>query len=74
MQVHRSVICKGPIYLNKSLLPLLEEDSNFSEVAPFLFGLEFAHKSKELVDLVKAIRSTTQRDSRTSFFNKIPKS
>ena len=33
--------------LNKSLLPLLEEESNFDDVAPSLFGLEFACKSKE---------------------------
>ena len=48
--------------LNKSLLPLLEEDSNFDEVAPSLFGPKFAHKSKELIDQAKAIRSTTPKD------------
>ena len=32
--------------LNRSLLPLVEEDSNFDGVAPSLFGLEFACKSK----------------------------
>lgn len=61
-------------HLNKSLLPLLEEDSNFGEVAPSLFGPEFARKSKELVDQVKAIRShsLTQKDGRTPFFRQIP--
>ena len=44
--------------MNKALLPLVEEDSNFGEVAPSLFGLEFAQKSKELVDQVKVRRST----------------
>ena len=44
--------------MNKALLPLVEEDSNFGEVAPSLFGPEFAQKSKELVDQVKAMRST----------------
>ena len=58
-------------HLNKSLLPLLEEDTNFEDVAPSLFGLEFAHKSKDLVDQVRAIRSTTQKDSRP-FFRQVP--
>ena len=44
--------------MNKALLPLVEEDSNFEDVSPSLFGLEFAQKSKELVDQVKAMRST----------------
>ena len=44
--------------MNKALLPLVEEDSNFEDVSPSLFGLEFAQKSKELVDKVKAMRST----------------
>ena len=44
--------------INKTLLPLVEEDSNFGEVSPSLFGPEFAQKSKQLVDQVKAMRST----------------
>lgn len=44
--------------MNKALLPLVEEDSNFEDVSPSLFGPEFAQKSKELVDRVKAMRST----------------
>ena len=44
--------------MNKALLPLVEEDSNFEDVSPSLFGPEFAQKSKELVDQVKAMRST----------------
>ena len=44
--------------INKALLPLVEEDSNFGEVSPSLFGPEFAQKSKQLVDQVKAMRST----------------
>ena len=60
--------------LNKSLLPLLEEDSNFDEVAPSLFGPEFACKSKELVDQVKVIRSTTPKDKPPFFRQGPPKS
>jgi len=41
--------------MNKALLPLVEVDSTFGEVSPSLFGLEFAQKSKNLVDQVKAM-------------------
>ena len=60
-------------HLNKSLLPLLEEDTNFENVAPSLFDPEFARKSKDLVDQVRAItcRSTTQKDLR-QFFRQVP--
>ena len=44
--------------MNKALLPLVKEDSNFGEVSPSLFGPEFAQKSKQHVDQVKAMRST----------------
>jgi len=43
--------------MNKALLPLIEEDENFVDATPALFGPAFAHKSKELVDQVKAMRS-----------------
>ena len=61
-------------HLNKSLLPLLEEDDNFKDVAPSLFGPEFARKSKELIDQVKAIWSTTQKDGKSFFRQGPPKS
>ena len=34
-----------------------EEDQNFVDAAPALFGSAFAQKSKELVDQVKVMRS-----------------
>lgn len=43
--------------MNKPLLPLTEDDDNFTDAAPCLFGSSFAQKSKELVDQVKAMRS-----------------
>ena len=43
--------------LNKSLLPIVEDDINFSEVAPLLFSMEFA-KKQEMVDQVKAMQCT----------------
>jgi len=56
--------------VNKTLLPLVEDDSNFVEVSPSLFGPEFAQKSKDLVDQVKAMRSTLNAPSR--FFDQAP--
>ena len=59
--------------LNKSLLPLTEEDSNFEGVAPSLFGLEFAHKSKDHVEQVKALRSSGgAKESKQQFFRQGP--
>ena len=59
--------------LNKSLLPLTEEDSNFEGVAPSLFGPEFARKSKDHVEQVKALRSSGgARESKQQFFRQGP--
>ena len=33
--------------MNKAILPIVGDDNNFKEAAPFLFGTEFAKKSKE---------------------------
>ena len=56
--------------LNKALLPIVEEDKNFSAAAPQLFGPEFAQKGKDMVDQMKAMRVTTSRkpDRRPQFF------
>ena len=56
--------------MNKALLPLVDEDSTFREVSPSLFGPEFAQKSKQLVDQVKAMRSPL--DTFKLFFNQAP--
>ena len=45
--------------MNKTLLPIVQEDSNFSTAPPQLFGPDFARKSKDLVDQMRAMRSTT---------------
>ena len=47
--------------LNTALMPLVEEDKNFATAPPALFGTEFAQKSKDLVDQVKAIRAIPKR-------------
>ena len=43
--------------INKSLVPLVKEDSDFAEVAPNLFGPEFSKRAKDFVDQVKTLRS-----------------
>ena len=35
--------------VNKALMPIVEDASNFQDSAPTLFGTEFAKKSKRLV-------------------------
>ena len=45
-------------FINKSLVPLVKEDSDFSKVAPNLFGPEFSKGSKDFVDQVKTVRSS----------------
>ena len=62
--------------MNKALLPLIENDENFTDAAPSLFGREFAQKSKELVDQVKAMRShlpgNKDSNNKPHFFSKHP--
>ena len=62
--------------LNSTLLPLVEEDNNFSKAPPSLFGTEFAQKSKDHVDQVKAIRALPRQRStpREPFFRGGPPS
>ena len=63
------------INLNKSLLPIIGADSNFANAAPLLFGTEFAKKEKEMVEQVKAMRSTVSRKAdRRPFFEGVPPS
>ena len=47
--------------LNKAFLPIVGDDNNFKEAAPFLFGTEFVKKSTEMVEQVKAMRSTISK-------------
>ena len=47
--------------LNKALLPIVGDDNNFKEAAPFLFGTELAKKSKVMVEQVKVMRSTISK-------------
>ena len=60
--------------MNKALLPIVGDDDNFKEAAPLLFGTEFAKKSKEMVEQVKAMRSaiTKKPDRKPQFFRSGP--
>lgn len=62
--------------LNTSLMPLVEEDKNFSKAPPTLFGTEFAQRSKDHVDQVRAIRALPRQRStpREPFFRGGPPS
>lgn len=44
--------------VNKSLLPLAKEEEPYSEAPPNLFGADFARRSKDFVEQVKALRSS----------------
>ena len=61
--------------MNKALLPIVGDDDNFKEAAPLLFGTEFAKKSKEMVEQVKARRSAITKKTRAKasrFFRRGP--
>ncbi len=55
--------------LNKVLLPVAKEATNFQSAPPSLFGTEFAKKAKDHVDQVKAMRASlpTKPDTRSPF-------
>ena len=60
--------------INKTLLPIISDDSNFREAAPLLFGTEFAKKGKEMVEQVKAMQSTLHKkwSGNLRFFEEAP--
>lgn len=64
---------KAIMDINKALLPIVQDDSNFTAAAPVLFGSEFGRKSKEHIDQVKALRSTISKETpKRSFFRGNP--
>ena len=52
---------------NKSLLPLAQEDKDFTETSPHLFGPDFAKRSKDHLDQVKALRTSTSQQEKPFF-------
>ena len=55
--------------MNKALLPLVEDDSNFVDAPLSLFRPEFGQRSKDHVEQVKAIRSSLDDKK---FFRNVP--
>ena len=59
--------------MNKALLPIAQEDDNFREAPPYLFGSGFAKQSKDYVEQVQAMRSSLPRDrGKRRFFRSGP--
>lgn len=58
--------------VNKSLLPLVKEDGPYSKASPDLFGSDFAKRSKDFLDQVKALRSSMPHRSQESYRQKNP--
>ena len=48
---------KACIHLKKEVQPLAQRDELFGDAAPYLFGPEFAQKSKEQVEQMRAIQA-----------------
>ena len=55
--LHREKIVPS---INKSLVSLVKEDSDFPEAAPNRFGPEFSKRAKDFVDQVWTLRSSFQ--------------
>ena len=49
---------------NRALLPIAQEDDNFLNGPPYLFGNEFVKRSKDYVEQVRAMRSTLLKGTR----------
>lgn len=58
--------------VNKALLPIALEDDNFRDAPPYLFGNEFAKRSKDYVEQVQAMRSTLRDRGKRPFFRNGP--
>ena len=58
--------------LNRDLEGLTEDDKEFAEAAPNLFGDGFARKCKEHIENVRALHKTTGKLLRGQFFSREP--
>ena len=71
-RLRREKICS---HLNKTLQPLAQQDDLFKDAAPALFGTEFAKKSKDHIDQVRAIMATVPKKPQhhqQQFFREVP--
>ncbi len=55
--------------LNKALLPVAKEETNFKTAPLSLFGTEFAKKAKDHIDQVKAMRAVARCAPRVGCHN-----
>ena len=44
--------------INDNLTPLIQDESQFTDFAPYLFGSDFVKQAKEYLDQVGALKST----------------
>ena len=58
--------------INKSLLPMVQDDSPYANAPPELFGPDFAKKSKEFLDQVKALRAQLPAKTNQDYSSKKP--
>lgn len=60
-------------HINEALMPIVQEEGNFKEAPPQLFGSDFAKKAKDHVDQMKAMRASLPKKGRKEqFFRSAP--
>ncbi len=55
-------------HINKDLKPLLEDEEQFKEAPPHLFGRDFEKSAKEHMDSVRSLRKIAQPQNKPQFF------
>ena len=58
---------KAITHLNPELGTLIEDEDNFREAAPFLFGKAFDQQAKDHIEAVKSLKKTTFTSTRQPF-------
>ena len=58
---------KATTHLNPELGTLIEDEDNFREAAPFLFGKTFDQQAKDHIEAVKSLKKTTFTATRQPF-------
>ena len=58
---------KATTHLNPELGTLIEDEDNFREAAPFLFGKAFDQQAKDHIEAVKSLKKTTFTSTRQPF-------
>ena len=66
--------CKATTHLNPELGTLIEDEDNFHEAAPFLFGKAFDQQAKDHIEAVKSFKKTMFASTRQPFQRGYPSS